>query len=250
MRNRVAPMFNTIILLTGATEQPVLGDVLRRGNPLLTIRPAATLAELDAIKPRLLQRARLVAFATTVAVPGRILKALGYGAYNFHPGPPNYPGRTPAHFAIYDGVTEFGVTAHAMIERVDAGPIVDVERFAIPPNTDVIKLSELAYTHMARLFWRLANDLATRAEPLPELPIQWSGQKSSTSLYARMCDIPVAIAKDDLDRRIAAFGAGHFGIDPIVTLHGYRFHYVRPDAPATTEAPAIVPDQPIVEAAE
>jgi methionyl-tRNA formyltransferase len=241
-------MFNTIILLTGATEQPVLGDVLRRGNPLLTIRPTATLAELDAIKPRLLQRARLVAFATTVAVPGRILNALGYGAYNFHPGPPNYPGRTPAHFAIYDRVTEFGVTAHAMIERIDAGPIVDVERFAIPPNTDVMKLSELAYAHMVRLFWRLAKDLATRAEPLPALPIKWSGQKSSTSLYARMCDIPVGIAKDDLDRRIAAFGSGHFGIDPTVTLHGHRFHYV--SAPSTTEAPSIAPDLPMVEAAK
>lgn len=241
-------MFDTIILLTGPTEHPVLDEVLRRDNSHLTIRPATTLAELDAIKPHLLRRARLIGFATNVVVPARILDALGYGAYNFHPGPPNYPGRTPAHFAIYDRATEFGVTAHAMTELVDAGPIVGVELFAIPPDTDVVKLGKLAYTHMARLFWRLARDMATRAGPLPELPIRWCGQKSSTQLYARMCDIPAAISKDDLDRRIAAFGSGHFGIDPTVTLHGHRFHYVRAVSP--TEAPSIAPDRPLVEAAE
>lgn len=243
-------MFDTIILLTGSAELPVLGNVLRRGKPQLTIRPATTLADLDSIKPRLLQRARLIAFVTAIVVPARILKTLGYGAYNFHPGPPNYPGRTPAHFAIYDRATEFGATAHAMIERVDAGPIVGVEQFAIPPKTDLTALCELSYSHTARLFGRLAKELATRAEPLPELPIRWCGRKSTKKLYARMCDIPLDVSKDELERRLAAFGTGHFGIDPMVTLHGHRFAYVRAEAPMSADAPSIVPEQPLVEAAE
>src|SRR5512140_3096248 len=165
------PMFNSIILLTGSTEQPFLGGALLRANPRLAIHPATTLEELCAIEPRLLHCARLIGFATSVMVPARILGALGYGAYNFHSGPPNYPGRTPAHFATFDRACEFGATAHVMTERVDAGAIVGVESFAIPANTDVVKLCELTYAHMARLFWRLANDMASRAEPLPELPI-------------------------------------------------------------------------------
>lgn len=243
-------MFDTIILLTGSTELPVLGDVLRRGNPQLTIRSAETLADLDSIKPHLLQRARLIAFVTAVLVPSRILKTLGYGAYNFHPGPPNYPGRTPAHFAIYERATEFGATAHVMIERVDSGPIVGVEQFAIPPETDITGLCELSYSHTARLFGRLSKELATRAEPLPELPIRWCGRKSTKKLYARMCDIPLDVAKDELDRRVAAFGTGYFGIEPTVTLHGHRFAYVSTAAPKSADAPSIVPEQPLVEAAE
>ena len=62
----------------------------------------------------MLARARLIAFATPVIVPGRILASLGYGAYNFHPGPPQYPGWAPAHFALYEQANEFGATVHAM----------------------------------------------------------------------------------------------------------------------------------------
>ncbi|MBI3704892.1 MAG: methionyl-tRNA formyltransferase [Rhizobiales bacterium] len=243
-------MFDTIILLTGSTEQPVLGDVLLRRNPQLTIRPVTTSADLDGIKPYQLRRSRLIGFATAVVVPARILKTLGYGAYNFHPGPPNYPGRTPAHFAIYDRATEFGVTAHVMIERVDAGPIVGNEQFAIPPNTDLTALCELSFRHTARLFGRLSKELATRTALLPELPIRWCGRKSTKNLYARMCDIPLDIAKDELERRIAAFGTGQFGIDPTVTLHGHRFAYVKDETPMSVDAPSMVPEQPLVEAAE
>jgi len=242
-------MFDTIILLTGPAEQPVLGDALRRHNPRLSVRAALTLDDLQACPPAVLQRARLIAFATSVVVPAHILSKLGYGAYNFHPGPPSYPGRTPAHFAIYDGAREFGATAHVMVERVDAGPIVGVELFAIPPGTGVLKLSEIVYQQMARLFWRLAEPLATQGSPLPALPVEWAGAKSSLRRYADLCAIPPAIAKDDLDRRIAAFGHGHFGIDPTVTLHGHRFRYVAPEV-AVDDTPSIAPEQPVTEAAE
>ena len=105
--------------------------------------------------------------------------ALGFGAYNFHPGPPHYPGWVPAHFAIYNKASYFGATAHVMIERVDAGPIVGVKMFDIPPNTSVLRLQELAFVELARLFWHLAPALATQSEPLAELPVRWSGTKST-----------------------------------------------------------------------
>jgi methionyl-tRNA formyltransferase len=85
-------MFDTIILLTGPVEHAPLSALLRSHNPQLTIHPAKTLAELEGLKPALLRRARLIAFVTPVIVPPRILERLGFGAYNFHPGPPHYPG--------------------------------------------------------------------------------------------------------------------------------------------------------------
>jgi methionyl-tRNA formyltransferase len=121
------PVFDTIILLTGPVEQSVLGALLRSHNPRLKVHPAQMAADIDALEPALLARARLVAFTTPVIVPPGVLDALGYGAYNFHPGPPEYPGWAPAHFAVYDRAPLFGATAHVMVERVDAGPIVGVE---------------------------------------------------------------------------------------------------------------------------
>jgi methionyl-tRNA formyltransferase len=180
--------FDTIVLLTGEVEQPVLTSILLGHNPRLTIRPAVTSADIAALQPKLLRHARLVGFSTSVIVPAEVLDRLGYGAYNFHPGPPHFPGWEPARFAIHRQATEFGATAHVMTKRVDAGPIVGVEMFSIPAGIGVNGLEELSYARLVQLFRRLAQLLATQIEPLSELPISWGGQKTSRRLYAAMDD--------------------------------------------------------------
>ena len=219
-------MFDTIILLTSQVEQMPLGAVLRGHNPQLTVHPALTLEDLAAFEVTMLARARLIAFATPVIVPGRILASLGYGAYNFHPGPPQYPGWAPAHFALYEQANEFGVTVHAMAEQVDSGPIVDVTLFPIPTDIGAMALEGLAYAHLAKLFWELAGPLASEAEPLPERPLRWTGKKNSRRAYQEVCDIPLDITKEELDRRMKVFGDNHFGMSPAIRLHGVEFRAV------------------------
>jgi methionyl-tRNA formyltransferase len=194
-------MFDTIILLSGEAEQCALPHVLLGHNPLLSVIPADSFAELDALEPDLLRRARLIGFATPVIVPQAILTRLGYGAFNFHPGPPAYPGWAPAHFALYNRETEFGATAHVMVERVDAGPIIGVARFPIPARISVMGLEGLAYAHLAQLFWRMAQSLATDPAPPRTLSDQWGGKKYCRRDYQAICDIPLDIPPDQLRRR-------------------------------------------------
>ena len=219
-------MFDTIILLAGPAEQGPLGLVLREHNPRLTIQPVGTKEEFAALDQACLGRARLIAFSTPIIVPRAILRSLGYGAYNFHPGPPQYPGWAPSHFALYEQATEFGVTAHLMAARVDSGPIVDVVSFSIPPDAGVLALEGLSYAHLARLFWTLSKRLATSAEPLPTKPVHWSGRKNSRRAYAAICDIPIDITKDEFERRMLVFGGNHFGVAPTIHLHGVEFRAV------------------------
>jgi methionyl-tRNA formyltransferase len=199
-------MFDTIILLTGAAVRPVFVSILSTHNPGLTIIPAETPAELNALAPDTLSRARLIAYVTGIIVPAQVLGQLGYGAYNFHPGPSNYPGWAPAHFALYARATEFGATAHVMVDRVDEGPIVGIEMFSIPPDTSVASLEGMAYARLAYLFWTLAKSLATSSEQLPAIPLRWSGKKTTRRDYATLCDIPRDITRDELDHRIEVFG--------------------------------------------
>jgi len=230
-------VFDTVILLAGPIEQTALGAVLRHHNPRLAIVPAASLAELAAIEAALLARARLIGFATPVVVPAPILDALGFGAYNFHPGPPHYPGWAPAHFAVYEKASTFGATAHKMVARVDEGAIVDAALFPIPPATSVTRLQELAFTELARIFWRLAP-LLTKEAALAERPLRWSGTKSTRRMHAAMCALAPDISQEELERRIEAFGAGDFGVDLTVTLHGRKFRYVAPE----TDRPVAQPN--------
>jgi hypothetical protein len=179
-------MYPTIILLTGPVEQPVLGGILREHVPQLTICPATTPAELAGVPAKVLRRARLVAFCTEVLVDARVLGALRYGAYNFHPGPPRFPGWGAAQFAVLAKASEFGATAHVMIEEVDAGAIVAVELFPVPQAATVTALEEASYLSLARMFRRLAPALV-KPVPLPTLPVRWSGIKGTRARYAALC---------------------------------------------------------------
>lgn len=223
-------MFETIILLTDQVERSVLVALLLEHNPALNVIAIGSTAELLDLGAELLARARLIAFTTAVIVPATVLARLGYGAYNFHPGPPEYPGWAPAHFALYDRAATFGVTAHVMVERVDAGAIVGVDRFDIPPASSVMGLEEAAFVRLARLFWELARPLATSAAPLPEQPARWAGRKNTRRRYAALCDIPLDISPDDLQRRLEVFGDRHFGVAPTIRLHGVEFRAVRREA--------------------
>jgi methionyl-tRNA formyltransferase len=227
-RRTPAAMFDTIILLAGEAERVAMPPVLRGHNPLLTVISVGTSADLAALSSDLLERARLIAFVTPEIVSKSTLARLGYGAFNFHPGPPSYPGWAPSHFALYERATEFGATVHVMVEQVDAGQIIDVARFAIPAGISVLGLEGLAYAHLAHLFWRMAKSLATDPKPPPTLPIKWGSKKYSRRAYRAICDIPLDIPKDELDRRIEVFGGNHFGMCPTINLHGIQFRAVLP----------------------
>lgn len=217
-------MFDAILLLTEPTEQAVLGPLLRQHNSALSIISLTTAQEFQKLGAMLLGRSRLIAFATPVIVPAPVLLALGYGAFNFHPGPPTYPGWAPAHFALYDGATEFGTTFHAMAEKVDTGTILDARFFSIANGTTVIELEKLAYSCLVRQFVDWADLLANQPAPLtPRQAASWNEHKNSRRSYRALCDIPLDISKEDLERRMRAFGDNHFGIVPTVTLHGHEF---------------------------
>lgn len=215
-------MFASVVLLSGPAERTILAERLKALRPDLEVIAAISRDELRAISTKTLAQSRLIAFVTPVIVPPEILKALGYGAYNFHPGSPEYPGATPAQFAVYQRAEQFGATVHKMVATVDAGQIVAAATFPLPPHASVEAVETLAYTHLARLFWELTPALVAPA-PLAETDIAWGTTRSTRRTTAEMCDMPADIDRAELDRRIAAFARNPFGIAPTLVLHGHRF---------------------------
>jgi hypothetical protein len=228
-------MFDTIILLTGPAERAALPVALTGHNPGLNVLMIERAEQLAALGSDVLARSRLIAFVTPVIVPRLILDQLGYGAVNFHPGPPSYPGWAPSHFALYDGADEFGATVHIMVEKVDAGPIIDLALFPVPPDTSVFGLEGMTYARLAFLFWRMARELACDVSLPPALPVEWGNRKYSRRNYLALCEIPLDISKNELDRRMRVFGGNYFGVAPTIKLHGVEFRAVVP--PGTEAAP-------------
>lgn len=222
-------MYDTLILLAQPPERDTLAALLRQHNAQLDILTPNDKSDLTALPNATLARARLIGFLTPIVVPAQVLDSLGFGAYNFHPGPPSYPGWLPSHFAVYDGATTFGVTVHAMAREIDAGPIVGVDLFEVPPGTGVLELERETFIRCARLVWHFAAVIAADPAPLALVPVRWSGRRRTKAMLREMCDIPATIDAHELDRRIAAFGGGYDTVTPTVTLNGHTFRYVPPE---------------------
>lgn len=194
-----------IVLLTRSVGADHLAGFLKSHAPNLVVERVKSLADFDALSPAVMRLARLIAFGTDVIVPARLLLAFGYGAYNFHPGSPAYPGWAPYSFAAYDGVRTFGATVHQMVEKVDAGPIVGTEFFSVPPAITGVELYSLALLAMIRLFKRVGPALVTSPAPLPGLPVAWGSRKYTRAAFAALCDMPADIDREEMNRRVRAF---------------------------------------------
>lgn len=77
-----------------------------------------------------------------------LLRTAGRGAFNMHGSLlPKYRGRVPVNWAIIHGERETGATLHEMVEKPDAGRIVDQQAVPILPNdvaVDVFRKVTLA----------------------------------------------------------------------------------------------------------
>jgi len=194
-----------IVLLTGDVEAAPLTDVLRSHAPELDIQHAETLAELRSFS-KTGGHLRLISFVTGVIVPSDILERFQGDAYNFHPGPPEYPGSGASNFAVYENAKQFGTTAHIMTKSVDAGPIIQSIRFDIDPTLRFTDLELRAYRAAFDLFIDLSKTLAVSTEPLKPSGEQWSGIKRRKQDVVDMQTVTRHMDEAEITKRFRAFG--------------------------------------------
>ena len=94
-------MIPTIILQTGKSYESIISDVIKKEYPNIGLIVANNLSELIAIPFSTLKKSRLISFSSSNIVPAKILDLLGFGAFNFHPGPPARPGWGSIEKAIW-----------------------------------------------------------------------------------------------------------------------------------------------------
>ncbi len=136
----------------------------RHGIPYLTsdINEPANVAKVREIAPDF-----LFSFYYRNMIRPEVLAIPRKGALNLHGSYlPKYRGRVPVNWAVINGETETGATLHHMVEKPDAGDIVDREKVAIAFTDtafDVFsKVTEAAVTVIARSYPLLAAGTAPR----------------------------------------------------------------------------------------
>jgi methionyl-tRNA formyltransferase len=116
---------------------------LARGHSIETLVPD------DPNVPEIVGRIRdlrpdfLFSFYYRLMLGAQLLSIPGKGAFNMHGSLlPKYRGRVPVNWAILHGETETGATLHEMVEKADAGRIVDQEAVPILPDELAVEVFE------------------------------------------------------------------------------------------------------------
>ena len=205
-------MFNSLriknmIVVSPSRYGDQIIDSLRRYSPATSYLKIAEFSVLNLIPLSFLKDSRLISFSTKIIVPDFVLENLGHGAYNFHPGPPNYPGWAPFSFAIYENAKNYGVTLHKMTRLIDSGEIVGIHQFPIKRGIVQAELENISLSESMKMIEVWAPILA-KSTPLRVIPTVWSGVRKSQKDFKAMCSIDSSISRDEFHRRLKAFGNG------------------------------------------
>lgn len=152
----------------------------------------------------------IISFVSPWIVPASLLARAGQTAINFHPGPPEYPGIGCYNFALYDEVTEYGVTCHHMAAKVDTGSIIKVERFPVLPVDDVASLKERSMAAMLALLGEMVELLAA-GQPLPISKEHWTRVPFTRRELNQLGRVTPNMAPEEVQRRYRAM---HFPPHP------------------------------------
>ena len=98
-------------------------------------------------------------------LPASLLELARRGAFNMHGSLlPKYRGRAPVNWAVLKGETETGATLHEMVDKPDAGRIVDQQAVPIGPDdlaVDVFRrVTDAAETVLRRSIEKLVSGKA------------------------------------------------------------------------------------------
>ncbi len=105
-------------------------------------------------------------------LPSSVLKLAKRGAFNMHGSLlPKYRGRAPVNWAVLKGETETGATLHEMVDKPDAGRIVDQQAVAIGPDETAaevfVKVTDAAEAVLARAITKIIEGrIQLRAQDL------------------------------------------------------------------------------------
>ena len=170
----------------------------------------------------------IICFRTLYILPDALLAKARIAAINFHPAPPEYPGSGCINFALYDEVDAYGVTAHLMSKEIDSGKILEVRRFPVSKQDNLVTVLKTTHDELQELCSDFISKLASEGEgfvisKLAEYKeVNWVGKARLIRELNALQTIEVDIEKSELERIIRSTYID--GFPPKIKIHGYEFH--------------------------
>jgi methionyl-tRNA formyltransferase len=156
----------------------------RHGIPCITgdINDPGNIVRLKEIAPDF-----ILSFYYRNMIKPSVLEIPKRGSLNLHGSYlPRYRGRVPVNWAVINGETETGATLHYMVEKPDAGDIVDQEKVAIEFTDTALdvfnKVTQAAVAVIGRSWPRLVAGTAPRVKMDLKAGSYFGGRKPADGL--------------------------------------------------------------------
>ena len=214
-------MIDFVVVFGTPEVAAVVVKAISDASIAVRIEQVVTVEHLERVSREGAENSLLISAATSVILPGYVFDRFPAGAVNFRWAPPDYHGQHAHHFAAYDQCNSYGATAHVMVERVDEGPIVDVEEEPVELGARPEAYQALGRRCLMRLVARVVPRLIT-GEVRATRGLAWRGIKTSHRDFQALCRIDPLSDDEEIERRVQATEMpGHANAH--VDIGGFRF---------------------------
>jgi hypothetical protein len=166
----------------------------------------------------------MISFLNERILPPALLK---FANVNFHPGPPQYPGRGGASYALYEGARTYGATAHVMAERVDTGAILLASEFPIEADESCETLFAKAERSCLDLLNGILVEYSRTGRLRQPNGMQWGNRPGTRKQFDDWLILD-AEDRESFNRKAVAAHHSRFA-GPYVFVHGLKFGLANSD---------------------
>ena len=111
----------------------------------------------------------LVSFSATQRFSDELINSVRVAALNVHYGAlPAYAGLSPYFWHLHNNGSEFGVTLHRIISKLDAGPIIEQTRDVVGDTKSALGLALRMASHVSPLLCRFYEGHTTLESATPQ----------------------------------------------------------------------------------
>ncbi len=164
----------------------------------------------------------LLSFLNSVYIDKAVRKKIKLSSFNFHPGPPEYPGFGCYNFALLEKSKTYGSTIHIINNKFDNGKIIDVKRFKIfYQNINLEKLIQKTHENIFKQARVFINDII-KGQIKIRGNFRWKRKAYTKKEFDRAREIKLNETKTSILKKIKAFSYKNFE-NVYIKFRGYKF---------------------------
>lgn len=147
----------------------------------------------------------LISFLNSIYISKSVRKKIKINSFNFHPGPPEYPGFGCYNFALLDKVNFYGSTVHVINDKFDSGKIVNVKKFKISyKKFNLEKLIRKTHENIVQQAKVFINDIQNKKLKI-EGKLKWKKKSYTKKEFEIARQIKLSDSKKKILEKIKAF---------------------------------------------